>query len=118
MSYQQATVVGNVGSDPERRTVGEHTVVSFSVAVNEKRGEKELVTWFRVAAWNKLGDVCEKYVVKGMSVLVVGKIRANAYTDKSGNPAASLELSADTVRFLSKRDEPKVDMATVDELPW
>lgn len=106
MSFQQTTVIGNLGRDPELRfTPSGQQVCSFAVAVNESwtkedgtRGEK--VTWFRVTAWGKLGEVCHQYLAKGRLVHIVGKIEASAWNADDGTARASLELTAKTVTFL------------------
>ena len=108
----QTIIVGNVGRDPEMRfTQGGTAVCNFSVATTEKwtdknSGEKrEDTTWFRVTAWRGLGEVCGKFVYKGMKILVVGKVKASAYANNAGEPASSLDLTADNVEFLSWRED-------------
>ena len=110
MGYQYTVIEGNVGKEPELRYLTDGTpVCSFSVAVNRawtKNGEKkETVTWFKVTAWKKLAELCNEYLQKGQNVLVSGDVSVSAYTDRAGQPAASLELRANTVRFLGKRGE-------------
>ena len=78
--YQQMTIVGNLGSDPEMRyTATGVPVTSFSVAVsrswtNQQGERQEKTTWFRVSAWEKLAELCSQYLTKGRQVLVVGEI--------------------------------------------
>jgi single-strand DNA-binding protein len=110
--YQQITIVGNVGRDPELRFTPQGVAVcDFSVAVNRRFGgqngaePREETTWFKVTCWRNLAETVSKYVRKGKQILVVGEIAASAYTDKSGQPAASLELTAQTVKFLGSRDD-------------
>ena len=100
-AYQQLMIVGNLGRDPEMRyTQDSVPVTSFSVAVNEKRGENEQTTWFKVTAWRKLAEICNEYLRKGQPVMVIGRVNASAWKDKDGNPRASLEVTASDVRFL------------------
>ena len=61
-------------------------------------GEKPI--WLRVSARRKLGEVCNQYLGKGHRVLAVGRVSASTYTRHDGQPVASLELTASTVRFL------------------
>lgn len=109
--YQQTTIVGNVGRDPDMRyTQSGAGVCSFSVAVNKswtdkQSGEKRTqTTWFRVSAWRQLGETCNTYVKKGMLVMVTGEIDASAYAGNDGSPRASLELTARDVRFLTRAE--------------
>jgi single-strand DNA-binding protein len=118
MSYHTLIIVGNVGKDPEMRfTPSGQAVTSFSVATNRQyttgNGEqvKETV-WFRVTTWGKQAEVCNQYVVKGMMVLVEGRLTPDKatggpkiWTKLDGSPAASFEVTASTVRFLSSKRE-------------
>jgi single-strand DNA-binding protein len=100
--FQEHIIVGNLGGDPELRYLPDGTAVAnFSVAVNEKRGESETVTWYRVTAWNKLAEVCNEFLARGRAVLVQGgRMKVSPYLDRDGNARASLELTASTVKFL------------------
>ena len=101
MSYQDLTIVGNVGNRPSTREVNGKQVCNFSVAVNNYKGETE---WFRVGAWGRLGEVCQQYIHKGKKVLVAGELRANIYSGRNGEPKIALNLKARTVKFLSKSE--------------
>lgn len=56
--------------------------------------------FFRVAAWDKLGDNCQKYLAKGRKVVVVGSVSARAYSAQDGTPRASMDIYASDVEFL------------------
>jgi single-strand DNA-binding protein len=111
--YQQIIIVGNVGRDPELRyTQSSIAVCDFSVAVNRRvrdenapNGRRDETTWFRVTAWRQLAETVAQYVKKGRQVMVIGEVKASAYTDKAGQPAATLEITASDVRFLGSREE-------------
>ena len=116
--YQKITIVGNLGRDPEMRyTPSGQAVTNFSVATNRRytssNGERvDETIWFRVSAWGRLAETCNQYLSKGRKVLVEGRLTADPatggpriWTDNSGQPRASFEISAITVQFLSGRDE-------------
>ena len=116
--YHTLIIVGNVGKDPEMRyTPSGQAVTSFSVATNREyttgNGEKVKETiWFRITTWGKQAEVCNQYVKKGMKVLVDGRLTPDKATGgprvwqrNDGSPAASFEVTAGTVRFLSSRGE-------------
>jgi single-strand DNA-binding protein len=111
MTYQQITLVGNVGRDPELRYTPQGTAVcDVNVAVNRSYkgadGQRnEETTWFRVTCWNQLAETVANYVKKGKQILVVGEVSARAYTAKDGTNAVSLEVRANTVRFLGTRGD-------------
>lgn len=115
--YHTIIIVGNVGKDPEcRYAPSGQAVTSFSVATNRQytgtNGEQVKETiWFRVSTWGKTAEVCNQYVKKGSKVLVEGRLTSDKstggphiWTNKDGTPAASFEITASTVRFLSSRD--------------
>lgn len=109
MSYQQMICVGNLGRDPELKYAQSgDAVCKFSVAVTErwtKGGERqEKTTWFSVSVWGNQAETAAQYLSKGSQVMVIGTVEARAYQGKDGNPAASLDMRARDVRFLSRRE--------------
>jgi len=105
--YQKLIIAGNVGRDCEVRvtTTGKQ-VASFSVAVNERSGGQDEVTWFRVTTWEKLASICEKYVTKGMTVLCEGRVKmSQPYQKRDGTWGNSLEMTAYTVKFMSSKGQ-------------
>lgn len=110
--YQQITLVGNLGNDPEMRyTPSGVPVASFSLAVSRswvgQDGQRqEKTVWFRVTAWRKLAETVSQYLTKGRQVLVIGEMEeARGYLDREGTARASLEVTAQTVRFLGQRGD-------------
>lgn len=110
--YEQLTIVGNLGADPEMKfTPSGKAVTNFSVAVNTRwttsdGSEGERVTWYRVACWGRLAEVTNQYLAKGRKVMVVAsRIEAEAYIDGEGQPRAALKVTADAVKFLDSNGE-------------
>lgn len=109
--FQQTIVIGNVGRAPELKYLQNGTAVcDFSVATNRRYStsggeQRDETTWFKVTCWRQLAEVASQYVTVGMKIMVAGEIKASAYLDKSGQPAATLELTAREVKFLSGRGE-------------
>ena len=99
------TIIGCLGKDPEVRTIPTgQTVCSFSVAVSSKHKGEDVTTWFRVSAWEKLADVCARFLAKGRKVAVVGPVSVSSYEGKGGT-RFSLDVRADDVEFLSPREQ-------------
>jgi single-strand DNA-binding protein len=88
----RATLIGNLGKDPEIRTTQNgDRVASFSLATSESwrdktTGEKkERTEWHNVVVWGDgLVGIVEKYLAKGKKCLVEGVIRTRKYQDKQG----------------------------------
>lgn len=116
--FHTIIIVGNLGKDPEMRyTPNGQAVTSFSVASNrqytnnEGQSIKETI-WFRISAWGKLAETCNNYLQKGSRVLVEGRMVPDQgsggpriWNRQDGTPAASYEVSASTVRFLTPKGE-------------
>jgi single-strand DNA-binding protein len=89
-SVNKIILVGNVGRDPEVRNLQDGTkVANFSVATSESwrdkaTGErKDKTQWHRVVIFNdRLADVAQQYVKKGMKVFVEGQLQSRKYPDK------------------------------------
>ena len=95
-------IVGNLCGDPVTRvTPSGKSVCTFDVAVNERRGGQDNTTYFRVSAWEKQGESCQRYLSKGKKVLVSGPVSARAYQDRNGETRVSIEVNANEVEFLS-----------------
>jgi single-strand DNA-binding protein len=110
MSYQNLTIVGNVGRDAELKyTQAGIAVLKFSVAVNKtvKVGDekRQTTTWFNVTLWRDRGESLAAYIKAGMQVLVTGEVQVSPYIDKNGKPNASMELTADDVKLLTSKQE-------------
>jgi single-strand DNA-binding protein len=120
-------LIGNLGQDPEvRSTQGGKKVVTLSIATGESwkdaSGNKvERIEWHRVVIWNEgLGDIAEKYLVKGAKVYVEGKLTTRKWQDQDGNDRYSTEIHLTpyngTMTFLdSKRPEGRTQSSATTE---
>jgi single-strand DNA-binding protein len=111
MSFNKVIVVGNLGRDPEMKYTPQGTpVCTFSVATNERRksssGEQQdVTTWFRVTVWGRQAETVSKYLSKGRTVYVEGRLQVDEWTDKQGKTRYSLELNASDVQFIGGAGE-------------
>lgn len=103
------TIIGNLTRDPESRTTATgSTVCSFTVAVNRRRSQNSNqpeADFFRVSAWNAVGENCQRYLAKGRKVAVVGRVSVSTYQGQDGTTRASLDVMAEDVEFLSSRSD-------------
>lgn len=99
-SLNRATIIGNLGRDPEiRRTQAGSAVANFSMAVNEvwkdrDTGERrEKCEWINVVVFSDgLVRVVEQYLKKGSRCYVEGKIQTRKWQDKEGKDRYSTEV--------------------------
>ncbi len=109
--YQKIIVVGNLGGDPEMRYMQNgNAVTNFSLATSRryKKGDDlvDETTWFRITVWGRQAETCNQYLAKGRKVLVEGRMKqSEPFQKRDGTWACSLELVADTVKFLSSRGD-------------
>ncbi|GAA5665657.1 MULTISPECIES: single-stranded DNA-binding protein [Hyphomicrobiales] len=131
--FNQVTLIGNLGADPEiRNTNGGGKVANFSVAtsrprysdgkiVRNERGYAEQETeWHRVVAFNGQAKSAEK-CVKGMMVLIIGRNRTNKWQDRDGKDRYTTEVVAESIRFLAwpkREDEDPAPDVLDDDIPF
>lgn len=90
MSVNKVILLGNLGKDPEVRYLDKNRVVStFTLATNEiytdKKGTKIKQTeWHNIELWDNLARIAEKYLKKGFTIYLEGKIRTDHWIDKEG----------------------------------
>ena len=127
-------LVGNLGKDPEIRYLDNGVAVAnFSLATTEsyknKSGERVSQTeWHNVVLWRGLAEVAEKYLKKGASVYIEGKIKTRKWEDKDGNTRYNTEILADSMNMLGSKQSqessplsaPKSVIADdkLDDLPF
>lgn len=105
-SVNKVILIGNLGSDPEVRYLeGGSTVARFNIATSEsytnKNGERvEQTEWHRIELWDRLAQIAEKYLRKGNSVYIEGRIRSENWTDKEGQQRTGITIRANTMTLL------------------
>ena len=113
-AFNKSVLVGNLTNDPECAEVGEKNTArcNFRLAVNNPRSKDE-VLYMNITVWGKSAESCHKYLQKGSSVLVEGRIRQS----KLDNGSYWTEVGADTVQFLGKTKGAEASASTkVDEI--
>jgi single-strand DNA-binding protein len=113
MSFNKIIAIGNLGRDPELRyTPQGDAVCDFSIAVNDKRRDKagelqDVTTWFKVTFWRRQAEVASKYLTKGKSVYVEGRLQVEEWTDRDGKGRHTLVIQGTDLQFIgeSRGDE-------------
>jgi single-strand DNA-binding protein len=112
MAFSKIQIVGNLGRDPEMRyTPNGRPVTEFSVAVNQSTKNQqtgewvEATDWFRVSVWGDRAERAAENLRKGNRVLVDGRFRTREYETMDGQKRVSLEITADTVMGLDRREQ-------------
>ena len=104
-------MTGYLGADPEMRyTSTGSAVTTFRVASGRSWKDKEGnqhddTEWFRVVAWDKLGEICNQYLTKGSRVYVEGRLQTRKWTDRDGQDRYTSEVIAQDMIMLSSRND-------------
>jgi len=98
-SVNKVTLVGNLGKDPEARSMNNGgEVVSFTLATsetwNDRDGNKQEKTeWHNVVIFNEnLGKVAKNYLRKGQKAYIEGQLQTRKWTDQNGNDRYTTEI--------------------------
>jgi single-strand DNA-binding protein len=122
-SVNKVILVGRLGSDPEVRYTDKGTpVVKFSVATSErwkdKSGEsQEKTEWHRIVVWDKLGEVCARYLTKGKQTYVEGRLQTRQW-EQDGQKRYMTEVVASSVTFLGSRNDSVESHGNSDDAPF
>lgn len=121
MSINKAIILGNVGKDPQVRTLGNaaqelNKVAEFSVATTERRRSstgnvEEQTEWHNIVAWKQLADISEKYVKAGDKIYVEGRIRTRSWADQNGMTRYRTEIIAERIELLGRKGDAQQDMS-------
>lgn len=111
-SINRATIIGNVGRDPELRySAAGAAVCNITVATSRNwkdktSGEKvEETEWHRVVFYDRLAEIAGEYLKKGRSVYVEGRLKTRKWTDKEGVERYTTEIVAENMQMLGGRDD-------------
>lgn len=105
-------LTGHLGADPEMRYTSQGSAVTtFRVASGRAWKSSDGLQhddteWFRVVAWDKLGEICNQYLTKGTRVYVEGRLQTRKWQDKdTGQDRYLTEVVANDMIILSSRQD-------------
>ncbi|PND29964.1 single-stranded DNA-binding protein [Achromobacter pulmonis] len=118
-SLNRATLIGNLGKDPEVRYTAEGAAVCSVLiatthqwkdkATGERREETE---WHRVVFYGRLAEIVGEYLRKGRTVFVEGRLKTRKWQDAdTGTDRYTTEIIADQMQMLGDREAAKDDTA-------
>ena len=120
----RAIIAGNLTKDLEvRYTVNKKAVARFTVAVNNSfknaNGElQENTDYINVVVWGSQAENCGKYLRKGRSVLVEGRIQTSSFEAKDGSGKKYMtEVNAFNVIFLGSAQGGSSGQGAYTQMP-
>lgn len=130
--FQEVTLIGNLGRDPEMRYTPDGVpVCNFSLATeetwkNKVSGERQKkVTWHQIVLWRNRAETAAQYLKKGGKILLKGRIQIREYEDKDGIKRRAFEIVGDFIKMMGdgsqangnghEQDAPPIETTTKTE---
>lgn len=96
-------LMGRLTKDPEIRT-GNTQVARYTLAVDRRFSNSEEKTDFiNIVAFGKSAEFAEKYLKKGMKIVVTGRIQTGSYTDKDNKKVYTTDIVAEDQEFCESK---------------
>ena len=111
MSINRVNISGNLTRDPElRMTSGGTQVLSFGVAVNDRRRNPQTGEWedypnfVDCTMFGARAEAVSRYLSKGSKVAIEGKLRYSSW-ERDGQRRSKLEVIVDEIEFMSRSNQ-------------
>jgi single-strand DNA-binding protein len=104
-------LIGNVGADPEVRTLESGVkVATLRLATTERGKDKDgnatsHTEWHSVVVWRALADVVDRYVRKGTQLYIEGRLRTREWSTREGEKRYSVEVLCDNLQMIGKKSD-------------
>ena len=109
MSINRVNISGNLTRDPElRSTAGGTQILSFGVAVNDRRRNQQTGEWEDVpnfvdcVMFGTRAEAVSRFISKGSKVAIEGKLRYSSW-EREGQRRSKLEVIVDEIEFMNSR---------------
>lgn len=104
----KVTLIGNLGQDPEvTHATSGMAIAKFSLATSDARPDAQgnvKTEWHRIVAFAKTAEYIEKYIKKGATVCVEGRIQYGKYDNKDGITVYTTDILCNNLINLTKRE--------------
>lgn len=111
-SVNKVILVGNVGKDPEVRTLPSGvTVANLSLATTSRRKDKntgetiEDTQWHRLVFYDRLAEIAGDFVKKGSPIYVEGRLKYGKYTDQAGIEKYTTDIVVTELQLLGGKPQ-------------
>ena len=104
MNLNKVFILGRLTADPQLRTTPTgQSVTSLGVATNRvwtgKSGKQEETEFHNVVVWGRQAEIATKFLTKGATVLLEGRLRTRSWQDKQGQNHRTTEIIADRLEL-------------------
>jgi single-strand DNA-binding protein len=110
MSINRVVLTGNLTKDAElKQTSGGMAIVKMRLAVNDRRKVNDqwtdVVNYVDVTMFGSRGEAVSRFLTKGKSIAIDGKLRWHEWESQTGEKRSALEVIADDLELLGGRGE-------------
>ncbi len=98
-------ISGGLGRDAELKSVGDKSVLEFSIAVNSSYRKEDPPSWWKCAIWGARAEKLAQYLTKGTRLIVEGEPKLRQYEDKEGNKRLAAEIFVNSIEFMGSRSD-------------
>lgn len=110
-SVNKAILIGNLGKDPEiKTTTSGQKCANLTIATSEKYTDRdnnrnEKTEWHNVVLWGKQAEFAERFLRKGLSVYLEGKITTRSWDDQAtGKKVYKTEIVGSVLTILTPKE--------------
>jgi len=104
-SFNNISLVGRVGTDPETREFNSGTqksTIRMAVSRGSKNGE-EKTDWFSLVFWGKASELAASYIRKGDLLMVSGRMESSQWTTNDGAKRESWEVNVSNFVMMDQK---------------
>lgn len=129
-SLNKVQLIGNLTREPELRyTTSGTPVVTFGLATNKSWKDqdgnmKEVAEFHNIVAWNKMAEICQQLLAKGMKVYIEGSLTTRSWEAEDGSTRYKTEVRVDDMILLDSKGkqgngvgEPIPEQEVEEEIP-
>lgn len=107
-SFNKVLLMGNLTRNPELRQIpGGSSVCEFGLAVNRRYSvngnDREETTFVDIIVWGRTAESCSRFLQKGSSAFIEGRLQLDQWEDQSGSKRSRLRVVAENVQFIGSR---------------
>ena len=107
-SFNKVLLMGNLTRNPELRQIpGGSSVCEFGLAINRRYSvngnDREETTFVDIIVWGRTAESCSRFLQKGSSVFVEGRLQLDQWEDQAGGKRSRLRVVAENVQFIGSR---------------
>lgn len=108
-SLNKVLLIGNLTRDPETRYTGNSTpVTTFGLATNKSWKDadgnaQESTQFHNIVAWNKMAEICQQLLAKGMKVYIEGELNTRSWEGEDGQTKYKTEIRVSDMILLDSK---------------